>query len=314
MVAVTGVETLLTPLGMLSWHLAILILVPGLLLELAHTVAWRLAFVGPRVSPGRLFAVRLAGEAVNFGGVSVAGEPLKVYLLRPSVSVMDAAVAQIVDKTSVTAAQVLFLAVGLLIVRDVALPADFVRAMTVLLGAQVLVVGGFVVVQCVELGDGALGLLARFGLETRGGRDSTIRRFGRVLGAFYRERFTRVLACTGVHLLGWLAGGLEVYLMLRWLDVNTSLTTALALDAFGTGIRFLAFAIPGALGVLEGGYMAVFAIFGVGGGLGLSFSLVRRLRMLAWAAAGLVILATLLESRLSFVARRSPGFPARRRS
>ena len=51
--------------------------------------------------------------------------------------------------------------------------------------------------------------------------------------------------------------------------------------------------IPGALGVLEGGYMLVFSAFGLGGGLGLSFTLIRRLRMLAWSAAGLIVLALL---------------------
>jgi hypothetical protein len=39
--------------------------------------------------------------------------------------------------------------------------------------------------------------------------------------------------------------------------------------------------------------MLVFAAFGLGSGLGLSFTLVRRLRMVAWSLAGLVVLALL---------------------
>ena len=118
-------------------------------------------------------------------------------------------------------------------------------------------------------------------------------RFERMLAASYRERPGAVLACVLVHLVGWLVGSLEVYLVLRWLNVSASFGVALAIDAFGTGIKFLAFSIPGALGVLEGGYMLVFSAFGLGGGLGLSFTLIRRLRMLAWSAAGLVVLALL---------------------
>src|SRR5207247_1784431 len=107
-----------------------------------------------------------------------------------------------------------------------------------------------------------------------------------------------VLACVLVHRGGWLVGSLEVYLVLRWLNVSASFGVALAIDAFGTGIKFLAFSIPGALGVLEGGYMLVFSAFGLGGGLGLSFTLIRRLRMLAWSAAGLVVLARSEERRV----------------
>ena len=66
--------------------------------------------------------------------------------------------------------------------------------------------------------------------------------------------------------------------------------------AQGTGVKFLAFAIPGALGVLEGGYMVAFSALGLGSDLGLSFTLIRRLRMVLWSTAGLVVLAFLRAS------------------
>src|SRR5437016_6942092 len=125
---------------------------------------------------------------------------------------------------------------------------------------------------------------------------STLFPYTTLFRSSYRERRGAVLACVLVHLLAWLVGSLEVYLVLRWLDVRASLAAALAIDAFGAGIKFMAFAIPGAVGVLEGGYMMLFSAFGFDGGLGLSFTLVRRLRMVAWSVAGLVALALLRES------------------
>jgi uncharacterized protein (TIRG00374 family) len=291
MIALTGIDALFAPLRTLSWRVAVLIFVPSVLVELLHTVAWRVAFVRPPVSLGRLFSVRLAGEALNLGTASVGGEPVKVYLLRPWVPLADAAATQVVDKTATTVGQILFLAVGLAVVAPrVALPAEFVHAMVVLLAAQIVLVGAFVLVQCVGIGDRALVLLRRFGVAG-GAHASGVLRFDRALAASYRERWDRVVACTLLHLAAWLVGALELYLMLRWLGVETPFVTALAIDAFGTGIKFLAFAIPGALGVLEGGNMVVFAVFGLGGSLGLTFSLVRRLRMVAWGLIGVVVLA-----------------------
>jgi hypothetical protein len=51
--------------------------------------------------------------------------------------------------------------------------------------------------------------------------------------------------------------------------------------------------IPGSIGALEGGNVAIFAAFGLGGGVGLSYTLVRRLREITWAVVGMIALAAL---------------------
>ena len=294
LVATTGVERLLGPVRTLSWRIAVFIALPYALVAFLHTVAWRLIFVRRPFSLRQLFSVRLAGEAVNLGTASVGGEPVKVYLLRPWVPMAEASATLVVDKTAITIGQVLFLAAGLVVaVGSFPLRPDFLRAMAALLGLQIVVVAAFVLVQYAGLGGWTLRALDRLGFRSARARMSGLVRFDRMLAASYRERPGAVLACVLVHLVGWLVGSLEVYLVLRWLNVSASFGVALAIDAFGTGIKFLAFSIPGALGVLEGGYMLVFSAFGLGGGLGLSFTLIRRLRMLAWSAAGFVVLALL---------------------
>jgi uncharacterized protein (TIRG00374 family) len=294
LVTVTGLDTLLEPARTLSWRLAIFVVFPYALVALLRTLAWRLVFVRAVVSMVRLFFIRLAGEAFNLGTASVGGEPLKVYLLRPWVPLAEASAAQVMDKTAITVGQVLFLAVGLAVgVSSFDLSHEFVRAMMGLLAVQIIVVAAFVLVQCVGLVGLTVRALKRLGLRTEGDYASGFLTFDRTLSGSYRTRWGAIVAGSFVHLAGWLAGSLEVYLVLRWLDVDAPFTAALAIDAFGTGIKFMAFAIPGALGVLEGGYMLVFSAFGLGSGLGLSFTLVRRLRMLAWSAAGLVALTLL---------------------
>jgi hypothetical protein len=65
------------------------------------------------------------------------------------------------------------------------------------------------------------------------------------------------------------------------------------LESFGAAVKFASFMIPNSLGALEGGNVAIFAAFGLGGGVGLSYTLVRRMREATWAAAGMIVLAAL---------------------
>ena len=310
MVAITGVPTLLAPIGALSWRLAVFLVFPYAVVALFHTLGWQLAFARLPVSFRRLFGIRLAGEVLNLAAASVGGEPVKVFLLQPAVPLVEASAAQVVDKTGITVGQVLFLAVGLGVAFPLFdLPRDFLRAMVALLGIQVVVVCAFVVVQSVGMFGWAVRLWDGLGLRASGAAGDGLRRLDRTVAGFYRRRPGRVLGCVVSHLLGWIAGSLEVYLVLEWLGVGGSFADALVIDAFGTGVKFMAFAIPGALGALEGGYMFAFNALGFGGGLGLSFTLIRRVRMLAWSALGLLILA-LLRSSADSAARSAAPRPA----
>ena len=71
----------------------------------------------------------------------------------------------------------------------------------------------------------------------------------------YRER-GRVAASFALSLVGWIVGTGEVWLALRLLGHPVDWTDALMLESLGQAIRGAAFAIPGSLGVQEGGYPA----------------------------------------------------------
>jgi len=65
------------------------------------------------------------------------------------------------------------------------------------------------------------------------------------------------------------------------------------IEAFGAAAKFASFMIPASLGALEGAYVATFAALGLGGAMGLTYTLIRRLREAIWTAIGLVWLAAL---------------------
>ncbi len=306
LVAMTGVDTLLTPLRHLSWRIVVFLVFPYAAVAVLRTAAWRLAFTESRIPMRRLFSVRLAGEALNFATANVGGEPLKAYLLHPAVPLTEASAAQTVDKTSITIGQVLFLALGIAVaVPLLEVPPRLLRGMMALLGVQVVVVVAFVAVQCTGVFGWMLRRLSRVGLGVPGGWTQFLATFDEAVAALYGQRPGRVIGCILVHLGGWILGSLEVYLVLRWLGVGRPFVDALVIDAFGTGVKFMAFAIPGSLGVLEGGYMLAFSALSLGSGLGLAFTMIRRLRMITWSALGLVVL---LSSALA--TRRGAPRPA----
>jgi hypothetical protein len=68
-------------------------------------------------------------------------------------------------------------------------------------------------------------------------------------------------------------------------------TTALIIEAFATGISFATFFLPTDIGVEEGGAVATFLALGMNGATGLSLSLVRRVREVAWIGIGLLLIA-----------------------
>jgi uncharacterized protein (TIRG00374 family) len=304
LVSSTGVEALLRPLRALSVPSVALLFLIDAAVILVTTLAWRRAFDRP-VPLRRLLPVRVAGEAINVTSASVVGEPVKAYLLQPAVPIVEGMTAQLIDKTSITAAQVLFLAFGLITAALwVDVPRGILHGMCVLLVLQIVMVAGFIGVQRAGIVRGGLGIARRLGLRTSGTRLERLAPVDASIARAYGERRGRLLECIGLHLLGWVAASLEVYVVLQWLGPGRPWGDALVIDSFGTGVKFMGFAIPAGLGALEGGYMLAFSAVGHAAALGLSFTLVRRARVIVWSVIGFVIL---LAARRTVAARaRSP--------
>lgn len=280
----------------LGWRLALVMFVPFAAAVALDTLGWRAFLPGARAGAVALVGARLAGEAVNLATptASVGGEPLKAYLLRDRIP-LDAGLASVVaDKTSTVIGQALFLGGGLaLALAALEPPREASLAMAVLLGAEVIGVGGFLVVQMRGGVAGAGRLLQRLGVGPAERHRDLLRDVDARLGELYRRRWVRVAASALLHAGGWAVGGLEVYVVVRLAGIPVDLATSLVLEALSTAVRFATFMIPGSLGALEGGNVAAFALFGLPGAAGLSFSIIRRLREATWAVIGLAALAGL---------------------
>jgi len=93
----------------------------------------------------------------------------------------------------------------------------------------------------------------------------------------------------GWHLVSWSLGAAEVWLMAAALGLNLSATNAFALESLGMAARGAGFAVPGAIGVQEGGLVLAAGLLGIPADMGLALSVLKRLREVLVGLAGLAL-------------------------
>jgi hypothetical protein len=213
-------ETLAAFAHALGWQF-LLVCLPFALIMAVDTLGWRYAFAFDRVPFHRLAAARVAGEAVNVitAVAPVAGDAIKVWLLRPHVPYRESVASVIIAKTTITIAQALFLLLGVVLAWTLSVDSRLMVGMLGLLLVEAVGVGGFVLVQWAGLVTRGGRLLSRFGmLESL----SSAEQLDGALQHFYRREWRRLCLSVGFHLLGWLLGVLEAWLILHVLQIPAS--------------------------------------------------------------------------------------------
>jgi uncharacterized membrane protein YbhN (UPF0104 family) len=116
----------------------------------------------------------------------------------------------------------------------------------------------------------------------------------------YRQR--RALGvCAAWRALGWLGGGLEIWLAFLVLGHPIPITEAIILESLGQAARSAGFVIPGGLGVQEGGILMSGVWLGLPPEIVLAAALLKRARELVCGVPGLIA-----WSCLDGPARRAP--------
>jgi hypothetical protein len=208
--------------------------------------------------------------------------------VRRDVSYEESVPAVVIAKTTITMAQALFLLIGIVLaVVGLGVGSTVLSGMLWLLVVEVLAVGGFVGAQVSGLVARGGRLLRWFGVVEDAGYAETL---DRALRGYYRTEWRRLALSIGFHLLGWLLGAMDTLLILVVLGVTATPLTATVIEALGTGVRFATFLVPASLGALEAANAAAFEAMGLGAGVGLAFSFVRRARQAVWIVIGIAIL------------------------
>jgi glycosyltransferase 2 family protein len=286
--------TVFASIRRLSWGFLVVLVFPVAAVMFFDTLGWRYAFLRDQVPLAVLLRVRLAGEAFNLVTPTAAlgGEVVKAWLLRDRVALESSVPSVIIAKTTITVAQGVFLLIGIGLAALTLAGSTLLHAMELLLAVEVVALGLFIHAQTRGLVGRSARLLARLGIRGLG-RNGAVARVDAALVEFYRREPRRLGLSIGYHLVAWLLGSLETWLILLFLDLPVSLATATVIEAFGTGIRFATFLVPASVGAQEGGYVVTFLALGLSTVDGLAFGLVRRLRELVWIAMGLLIFAVM---------------------
>ncbi len=298
LVVVAGPRTILREVARVGWGGFALFCLPSVAIYVLDALGWRLCFERPPpLSFPRLFAIRMAGEAINntLPVVQVGGEPVKALLLKHhGVPLTEGLASVIVAKLEVGLAQFVFVLCGVV---AAVLAGGAGRDLAV--GAGVVVVLGLggtgLAIAALHRGPGRLlaalsrrtGLLA--GVVER--RREALGRLDASLAAVYARGWGRAALVFVLFLGAWALEALEVWLFARFLDLPLGPLAALAIGSLLSVARAVGSFSPGSLGVTEGGGVLLFVAFGQTEAVALAFAVVRRARDLLWIGVGAAVLA-----------------------
>jgi putative membrane protein len=270
--------------------LAVVVLVRGVILAACGLAWWCLLRGLAAVRVRVVLGLRTVGEAVNvlLPVAAVGGDIVRARLLNFSgVAGGVAAASALVDLLLQAAAQALFALIGIALLTQVAGGTELASWAARGVGVAALALGGFFAAQrfggarLIERGFDAL---ARRWPATAPG--SGIRLHGS-LQAIYADR-PAIAAAFSLHELAWLLGALETWIALWLMGMPVNAPAALILESLSQALRAAAFPVPSGLGVQEGGFIALGALFGIPPEAALALSLVKRVPDLAIGLPGLL--------------------------
>ena len=268
---------------------------------------------GARVDQRDALLARWSGESVNsLLPAGQIGGPVAMVrqLAQRGMSMRDAAAAITVSTTLQAVAQIVFAVFGIALFSAYAAngaPRDL--GVAALIATAVL--GALIALFYVAQRRGLFGRALRLASKVFGKRDwsSLATRADAIdtaVKSLYDQR-SRVAASFALSLAGWLVGTAEVWLALRFLGHPVGWIDALLLESIGQAIRGAAFAIPGSLGVQEGGYLLLAPLVGLPPEAALALSLAKRAREILLGLPGLLYLHF---SERSWQRRRAVRVPA----
>jgi putative membrane protein len=285
-----GVLAVLAALAVAGWGL--LLVVPFHLLPIVIDAA-AISVLFDRDSPAgslrHTILTRWVGESVNsLMPAGQLGGPVMMarQLAQRGASMPAAAAVVTVGTTYQMMAQMVFALGGL------ALLGRHQHSRLLLISVAVLgaIVISFYLTQRRGLFRNVLNVVRRFfGPERMAVLTGQADILDRHVSGLYAQR-RRGVASLLWNLLGWIIGTGEVYLILRLMRAPVTWETALLLESLGQAVRGAAFAIPGSLGVQEGGFLLLAPFAGLTADTALALSLAKRAREVLLGIPGLLYL------------------------
>jgi putative membrane protein len=273
-----------------GWAAALVVVARVVALAGAGGGWWLLFPRDQRPSLMTCILLRLVREAANallplaqIGGEFIGARCLALRGVRGTL----AAASVIVDVLMQAGTQLMFALVGLILLVEFGGNELVVWPVAIGIAIAIPALGGFFVAQ------GAYGqqLLKKLLALVAGEREWLV--FGAIdelfarLNSLYSNHGGLVRSAI-LHQAVWFFGAIEVWIVVRFMGYPIDYGDAVVIEALMHAVRGAAFAVPGALGVQEGGLIVLCAIFGIPPEAALALSLVKRVPDLVIGVPGLI--------------------------
>jgi uncharacterized protein (TIRG00374 family) len=284
----TPIHATLTVLG---WKYLIVLAYPITWL-LLNTFGWRSALhSGSAPIPFRkLIEVRLAGETFNslLPSSYLGGEPIKAKLLSTWVPLRESTSSVLIAKSAQSIGLLLYIGLGLTLGLPPTATAGLKGKAWVAFG---LLAGGVIIFTCL-LGHQSFSRLGRaLHRFTKNhwlqAQEARLIALDESLGRFYRECKGRFMASIAWHGGGWIVGMFELVVIFALMGHPISWRQAWFMGALAQLGMVIGLISPGGVGFYEGGHYLAAVLLGLPPSLGLSASLIRRVREIFWDVVGL---------------------------
>ena len=278
-----GAAEIASGIAGIGWGLVPVLLLGGLRFVL-RALSWRLCMpANLRMPFARVFSAFLAGDAI--GNVTplgpVVSEPAKVFLTRHRLATGEAIASLAIDNAIYAASVVAMIGIGaLVLLATVPLPFLWQESAIVLLVA--LLLGGLLALRLMR-GVWSGDTTRPVWRQQLAGLRETVRGFT----AGHPARLARILGLhAGFHALSVL----ETFIVLDWLlGGSATLAQAFVLATLNRVVQVAFKFVPFLVGVDEASSGALAQLLNVDVGAAVTLAVVRKIRVLFWTGAGLLL-------------------------
>jgi putative membrane protein len=287
-----GVGRIIDLLHHAGWFGILVVVAFHVVQILFSALGWRTIAgpTAPRPSLRTYMIMRWIREAVNnlLPVGQIGGEFVVARLLQRSGMKLAPAIAgTVADLTMEMVTQIIFTLLGLLLllhsVGDGGIAGYVVSGLLI----ASMVAASFFGSQWLGLASGIEKGLMRLGRSFGWSATANVTGLHEALIGCYRSP-SRVACAALWQMVSWVLGGVEVCLALHFLGHDVGIVPGLIIESLGQALKAVGFAVPGALGVQEGGYIIICQVFSLSPELAIALSLMKRLREVGLGLPGLL--------------------------
>lgn len=294
----TGLKSLEANLSRFGpWFLLICLFGPAYFYLQAS--AWWLIQKGffRKVPFGLLYRIKVISSAFNMvlPSASLGGDAMRAFMIQKNVPLKEGIPSVLFDKTLEFIASTVFLIAGFLLgLLTLRLPKTLTISVIISLG--ITATGTFFLILAQKTG--VKKIVARVASLIPGGpawiekRESHLDTLDQNLRLLYTRSNRKAILPFALHFLTRLLGTVEVLIILAVLKAPVNFIQAFFICTVVTVGNSIFFILPGQWGVMESVHILVLQSLGYPAAIGLSLSVIRRIRSLLFVGVGLILFAS----------------------